>query len=441
MPKRTNLGLLILGITAVVVVVFFFIAFVVTRPTSSVPTSSTILSPQDRGAAPSSLGSIINNYYGWYGSGPSLEASDLDASNPNSKARWIPGKVCTDSRLISASDLLSLVGGPSSDPPSNVVILDVAASQTAFNAGHIKGARFINWLIDLAEIPYPGNGLYELPKRADFQNTLRGLGVDYTSKIIFTDERLGAGRAFNRLSIRAYFVFKYFGFENMYILNGGNAAWRAAGGQLVNTPSVYSPSMVTVALENLDMIAFFETVLANLREPKTHIVDARPHLMYYGWNYTCTDSTGTNCIERGPFRGGLIHTGAPVSRGGHILNAVNFPWANNFAAVTETIPMSSNTVIVDYFKSTADLYQIYSPLFKPNQLIILSCNEGIHAVTDWFVIDQILCFKNNLVYEGSAGEYAVNAPPGGAPYTAPMVSGYDRYDLGTISASPYTITP
>ncbi|MBI4773409.1 MAG: hypothetical protein HY788_04375 [Deltaproteobacteria bacterium] len=62
--------------------------------------------------------------------------------------------------------------------------------------------------------------------------------------------------------------------------------------------------------------------------------------------------------------------------------------------------------------------------------VIFYCNEGVHAVYNWFVVTKILGLRNARVYEGSMGEWADDD-------LLPMVSGIGFYRTsGGILAPP-----
>jgi thiosulfate/3-mercaptopyruvate sulfurtransferase len=268
---------------------------------------------------------------------------------------------------------------------SNVLIVDLQNSpadtpDAAYKAGHLPGAHFVNWrkdLTDVTNLPY-----YELPTKEEFQALLRKLGVHTNTHIVLYCNLV------NRLAIRAFFVLKYFGHEYASVMEGGIDAWKNAGFSLSTIlPPAPAPSSYTIVVENKSMIVDIDYVESVLCDRQHLIVDARPYAMYVGETI-----------------GGLIHLGQPIARYGHIYNSISLPWAEN--------------MVNGFFKSKEELRELYASrgIHPRGKTIIFECNEGIHAVFDWFVAKYLLCYQNVVVYEGSTGEWADHP-------LLPMVSG------------------
>lgn len=119
---------------------------------------------------------------------------------------------------------------------SSVIVLDCSVARvagengrtsfapgaTAFTHGHIPGARFA----DIMQAFSDGSARYPFtcPTRAGFDAAAQALGLNADSQIIAYDN-LGSAYA-----ARLWCVFRAFGLTNIRVLNGGLAAWEAAGG-------------------------------------------------------------------------------------------------------------------------------------------------------------------------------------------------------------------
>ena len=118
--------------------------------------------------------------------------------------------------LIPAQELRHLMDAK--DP--KLVVLAVV-EPVSFRAGHIPGS--INtWRPDYElEIgkPYPFDGM--LLERDGFQGFARGLGIDNDSKVVVYDEKYDA--------TRLWWAFYLYGKSDVRVLDGGAAAWKAAG--------------------------------------------------------------------------------------------------------------------------------------------------------------------------------------------------------------------
>ena len=125
--------------------------------------------------------------------------------------------------LVDVASLTSeLAGGR---PP---VLIDVRWSLTgppgieAYRAGHLPGARFADLDTELAGRRGAG-GRHPLPEPGDFENLMRRLGVRSDSAVAVYDASDGVPAA------RAWWDIRYFGHHDVRVLDGGYAAWVAAG--------------------------------------------------------------------------------------------------------------------------------------------------------------------------------------------------------------------
>ena len=86
-----------------------------------------------------------------------------------------------------------------------------------FNQGHIRGAYFF----DIEKISNVKSTLpHMLPKKEDFVKKIRNFNIkDNTTIVTYSTENImGAARV--------WWMFKYFGFQNIFILNGGLSKWK-----------------------------------------------------------------------------------------------------------------------------------------------------------------------------------------------------------------------
>ncbi|HZV27178.1 MAG TPA: sulfurtransferase [Acidothermaceae bacterium] len=92
----------------------------------------------------------------------------------------------------------------------------------AYRAGHLPGAWFADLDTELAGRREAG-GRHPLPEPAEFEGVMRRFGVSDDTAIVVYDAADGVPAA------RAWWDIRYFGHENVRILDGGYAAWVAAG--------------------------------------------------------------------------------------------------------------------------------------------------------------------------------------------------------------------
>lgn len=130
--------------------------------------------------------------------------------------------------LISVEHLRALL-----DAGSSVVLLDVrwtlaGAERAAYDAGHLPGAHFVSVDDDLATAPGPG-GRHPLPAPADFEAVMRRCGVTRFGPVVAYDAQGGMSAA------RVWWLLRYFGHDDVRVLDGGYPAWVQAGGPVSTT--------------------------------------------------------------------------------------------------------------------------------------------------------------------------------------------------------------
>jgi thiosulfate/3-mercaptopyruvate sulfurtransferase len=110
------------------------------------------------------------------------------------------------------------------EPP---VVLDVRwtlggpSGAADFAKGHIPGAHFVD--LDRELSAPPGRGRHPLPNAFAFGTAMRRHGVDRSRLVVAYDAATGTSAA------RAWWLLRYFGHEGAALLDGGYAAWIAAG--------------------------------------------------------------------------------------------------------------------------------------------------------------------------------------------------------------------
>lgn len=91
-----------------------------------------------------------------------------------------------------------------------------------YRKGHIPGAVFVDLDSELAAPPGPG-GRHPLPDASSFTSAMRRAGVSTASPVVVYD----AGNSMS--AARGWWLLRYFGHDEVAVLDGGIAAWTAAG--------------------------------------------------------------------------------------------------------------------------------------------------------------------------------------------------------------------
>jgi thiosulfate/3-mercaptopyruvate sulfurtransferase len=125
--------------------------------------------------------------------------------------------------LVTATALAAeLAGSP------RPVILDVRwrlggpPGIDSYREGHLPGAVFVDLDRDLSGPPGPG-GRHPLPDTAAFERAMRAAGVSQRSRVVVYDDADAVAAA------RAWWDLRYYGHQDVRVLDGGYRAWLAAG--------------------------------------------------------------------------------------------------------------------------------------------------------------------------------------------------------------------
>jgi thiosulfate/3-mercaptopyruvate sulfurtransferase len=139
------------------------------------------------------------------------------------------------SQLVSPTALAAEIEQAAEDQVEGPVLVDVRWTLTAgratssgpvgkpdYDAGHLPGAFFVD--LDTALAGPPGDGgRHPLPDPETVEATLRRCGVGEGSRVVVYDARESYAAA------RAWWVFRWAGVDDVRVLDGGFAAWQAAG--------------------------------------------------------------------------------------------------------------------------------------------------------------------------------------------------------------------
>jgi thiosulfate/3-mercaptopyruvate sulfurtransferase len=88
--------------------------------------------------------------------------------------------------------------------------------------GHIRGAVFVDLETELAAAPGAG-GRHPLPAASDFARAMAAKGASSARPVVVYDADASIAAA------RAWWLLRYFGHPDVTVLDGGLAAWTAAG--------------------------------------------------------------------------------------------------------------------------------------------------------------------------------------------------------------------
>jgi thiosulfate/3-mercaptopyruvate sulfurtransferase len=250
---------------------------------------------------------------------------------------------------------------------SDVRVIDIRSAKD-YAAGHIPGA---------VSAPYPewrgpADNPGQLPAQDKLAALVRNLGLAaHTHAIVLSS---GKNATDFGGSARVYWTLKYLGLTRLSILNGGFQAWQDAGlPQSRDVPEI-TPTNYQVHLDK-SLIAKTGAVAAQVDNPQTRLVDARPHKYYIG------------------------EVKAPtVQIAGTIKGAVNLEESQWFK------PGTGLFVAPDKAKQIAS-----RALTQPAEETVSFCNTGHWAATDWFALSEIAGLENVRLYPESLTAWTQDA--------------------------------
>ncbi|HVC00959.1 MAG TPA: sulfurtransferase [Steroidobacteraceae bacterium] len=171
--------------------------------------------------------------------------------------------------VIDAASLAPLLHDP------GVAVIDCrfdlarpAAGRAAYLAGHIPGARYMSLDEDLSAPVAPGTGRHPLPTPDAFAARLGRAGIGDRVQVIAYDQANGAFAA------RLWWMLRWLGSARVAVLDGGYAAWSAAGGAAQSGEVAAAAAVFVPRIDSSAWVSTAEVVLA-LRDPRRLLIDAR----------------------------------------------------------------------------------------------------------------------------------------------------------------------
>jgi thiosulfate/3-mercaptopyruvate sulfurtransferase len=247
---------------------------------------------------------------------------------------------------------------------AKLVILHVAPNRTAYDAGHIPGARFVG----LHDLAVTRDGIpNELAPVSDLTKIMEAAGVSDDSRVILYSD------ASVLPATRAYFTLDYLGHgDQSVLLDGGLEKWRSEGRTLTKDAPTAAQGRFTPHPKP-ELVAPMEAVKQMSGKPGSSpsevLLDVR---------------SAEN------FRG---------EKGSHIPGAVNAFWMEN-----QTSRESQA------LKSDAELRKLYETLgITPEKRVVTYCNSGMQATQSYFTL-KYLGYDVRL-YDGSMSEWTSKGAP------------------------------
>jgi len=238
-------------------------------------------------------------------------------------------------------------------------------------AGHIPGARLINYKVLRSSKNINGQKISkQLIDKKAFEKIMQSIGLNKGDAIVIVSKGWSVGDMTQ--ATRLYWSLKYYGQDDMAILNGGMSLWLKKGGHVTNKPATTSKGNWLTTAERKHILATSADITKALKDKNTQLIDVRSVSQYLGtWkkSYVYAD--------------------------GHI------PGAKNLPDELLTGPAGKAS-----FTPADKMKKIVSALgIKTNTNTITYCNSGHLASGGWFMLHEVLGNKNVKMYDGSMHQW------------------------------------
>jgi thiosulfate/3-mercaptopyruvate sulfurtransferase len=249
------------------------------------------------------------------------------------------------------------------DPQVRVIEVDV--NTKAYDEGHIPGAIAFDWQKELQE------QIVRSPvSKAHLEELLSKAGVDRDTTIVLYGDNN------NWFAAWALWLLKYYGHNDVRLLDGGRVKWLADKREITTEIPSYPRTNYQAEEPHTEVRALRDQVIASLGKAGITLVDVRSPAEYSGELLA-----PANLPQEG------------AQRGGHIPGAANIPWAQ---AVRED----------GTFKSADELKNLYQGKgITPEKEVIAYCRIGERSSHTWFVLNYLLGYDHVRNYDGSWTEW------------------------------------
>ncbi len=233
-----------------------------------------------------------------------------------------------------------------------VKLIYLARDEREYTEGHIPSSIYMNPYSDIVDA---GNPVDYMAISADgLEELLGGTGVGSEDNIVLYDD------ADNLFASRMYWILKYYGHEEVHVLDGGLEGWKGLDKEITAEAPAIEQVEYSVRVLDASILATKEYVLDNLENPDVSILDSRSMEKY---------------------------------EAGHIPGAVNVDW---MLTVNED----------GTFKSREELGEIYSFAgLTKDKLVITYCTNGYAGAVAWFELSELLHYPRVKLYDGSWEEW------------------------------------
>jgi thiosulfate/3-mercaptopyruvate sulfurtransferase len=256
------------------------------------------------------------------------------------------------------------------DDDSNLRLVEVDVDTEAYEEAHAPGAIGFNWETQLQD-----QVERDILSKQDFADLMGSHGISEDSTVVLYGDNS------NWFAAYTYWQFKYYGHEDVKLLDGGRDYWVENDYETTEEVPEFSAVEYEAGSPRESIRAYREDV-ENAIERDLPLVDVRSPEEYSGE------------VLAPP---GLQET---AQRGGHVPGAQNISWA----AVTQDDGR---------FKPVDELQELYAEDgIEGDGTVVAYCRIGERSSVAWFALHELLGYGDAVNYDGSWTEWGnlVDAP-------------------------------
>jgi thiosulfate/3-mercaptopyruvate sulfurtransferase len=229
-----------------------------------------------------------------------------------------------------------------------------------YQISHIRKAHYLDLNKDLSRPVERHGGRHPLPDASELANKLAAIGVNFQETLVvaYDDSRLA-------FAARLWWLLRYLGHDKVALLDGGWAAWQAAGYPVTDALPTAVPGTFVPQLRQ-EWVLNIDAVKARKDLPEVVLVDSRESDRYLG--------------KHEPID--------PIA--GHIPGAINYPWQD----VTDA---------QGYLHSLAEQKQRWLDVEQKAEVLVY-CGSGVTACVNLFSL-ELAGIHTGKLYAGSWSDW------------------------------------
>ena len=248
----------------------------------------------------------------------------------------------------------------------NVHVLDVRNDPTSYKeGGHLIGAIRVDFARLRETAMEEGVSIENMSVRGEaFQVLMRAAGVSTNQPVVLTHR----SRNIDDVGHAAYLYWqlKLHGHDNVAILDGGTTKWIAESREVWGEDEEVEPGNFVAQPLRAALISNTNAVAAVLASKNGELLDARPFEFFVG-----------------------LEKRSAVQKAGHIPGAALFPFT---ATLKADGTFREREALAAAMKAAGVSYA---------QPVTVYCNTGHTAAITWFVLRELIGYRNVSLYDGS----------------------------------------